>query len=161
MLNPEVGDLGPERDLSNFTSAIGWPRDNITKTTVYWYDHHMKVTHDPEAGWTIWVWALTEGLRWQHKMLNVQTKVRRLPQLFLLRVRNLTVDNERTPFIHLFNKYLLNIVLSQCPGKQSLGRDLCQGGLLRITLENNLCKGLRETELTRKGGTEMNLPHRP
>lgn len=51
----------------------------------------------------------------------------------------------KSPFIHLFNKYLLNIVLNWFPRKQILGRDLREGGLLESTLENNPCKGLRET----------------
>lgn len=67
----------------------------------------------------------------------------------------------KSPFIHLFNKYLLNIVISEFPRKQILGRDLHKGGLLGSTLENKPCDGLRKTELIRKGGTGMNLPQRP
>lgn len=79
-------------------------------------------------------------------------KVRGFPRLFLLKMRN--------PFIYLFNKYLLNGILSQCPRKQILGRDLHRGVLLESTLEDKPSKGLREAELVRKGRTEMNLPQR-
>lgn len=51
----------------------------------------------------------------------------------------------KSPFIHLFNKYLLNMVLSLFPRKQILDRGLWKRGFLGSTLKNKPQEGLGET----------------